>query len=231
MRRADRLFQLVQILRTRRFATGQQLADALQVSKRTVYRDIQDLQASEVPIRGEAGVGYTLERGYELPPLRFTTAELEALVLGARMVQSFADQELSEGARSALVKIEAVLPEQLRSVLIDTPLYALDFRTGEMTGGSVFGELRRAIAAKRTVTFAYRDREGQQTARTVRPLGLYFWGRSWSLAAWCEMRSDYRNFRPDRMDDVVQAHAWSDDTVTLERFLAEMRRRNPYPSV
>ena len=124
MRRADRLFRLVQLLRARRFATGEQIAGELGVSKRTVYRDVADLQGSGVPIKGEAGVGYRLERGYELAPLIFTSDELSGLVLGARIVSAWGDAELASAVASALTKIEAVLPEALRRVVLETPLFA-----------------------------------------------------------------------------------------------------------
>src|SRR5437899_1479879 len=110
MRRADRLFQIVQRLRRRGVTTAAQLAQALEVSERTVYRDVRDLQLSGVPILGEAGVGYALPRGFDLPPLMFTEEELEALVVGARMVQAWGDQKLARAAEDALSKIETVVP-------------------------------------------------------------------------------------------------------------------------
>lgn len=201
MRRADRLFQLVQTLRTRRFATGEILAGALGVSKRTVYRDIRDLVYSGVPIRGEAGVGYRLDRGFELPPLTFTTEELEGLALGARFVSAWGDRDLAAAVGSAMTKIEAVIPEALRRALLDTPLFTPGFdRAAEMSRH--VGSLRRAIGERRCIHFGYTKEDGSDSARDVRPLGLYFWGNRWTLAAWCELRSDYRSFRPDRMHDL-----------------------------
>jgi predicted DNA-binding transcriptional regulator YafY len=201
MRRADRLFQLVQTLRTRRFATGEILAEALGVSKRTVYRDIRDLVYSGVPIRGEAGVGYRLDRGFELPPLTFTTEELEGLALGARFVAAWGDRDLAAAVGSAMTKIEAVIPEALRRALLDTPLFTPGFdRAAEMSRH--VGSLRRAIGERRCIHFGYTKEDGSDSTRDVRPLGLYFWGNRWTLAAWCELRSDYRSFRPDRMHDL-----------------------------
>jgi len=201
MRRADRLFQLVQTLRTRRFATGEELASVLGVSKRTVYRDVRDLVYSGVPIRGEAGVGYRLERGYELPPLTFTTEELEGLALGARFVAAWGDPELAAAVGSAMTKIEAVIPEVLRPVLLDTPLFAPGLtRASEMARN--VGTLRRAISELRLIHFAYTREDGELSERDVRPLGLYFWGNRWTLASWCELRGSYRSFRPDRMESV-----------------------------
>ncbi len=187
MRRADRLFRLVQLLRLRRSATGQQLADELGVSLRTVYRDIRDLEYSGVPIRGEAGVGYRLDRGFELPPLTFSEAELEGLVLGARMVATWADSELADAVRSAMTKVEAVLPEGLRRVVLDSAMFAPDFpRTQEMSRDVDL--MRRAIGERRLLAFAYERADGDRSVCNVRPLGLYFWGSKWSLAAWCELR-------------------------------------------
>ena len=223
MRRADRLFQLVQLLRLRRAATGQELADALGVSLRTLYRDIRDLEYSGVPIRGEAGVGYRLDRGFELPPLTFNEAELEGLVLGARMVSTWADSELAEAVRSAMVKIEAVLPEGLRRVVLDTALFAPRFpRTQEMSRDVDL--MRRAIGEHRLLAFDYTRADGERTQRNVRPLGLYFWGSKWTLAAWCEMRTDYRSFRPDRMQSVsvLDERFDADDGIDLAGFLARV---------
>lgn len=222
MRRADRLFRLVQLLRARRFATGEQIAGELGVSKRTVYRDVADLQGSGVPIKGEAGVGYRLERGYELAPLIFTSDELTGLVLGARIVSAWGDAELASAVGSALTKIEAVLPEALRRVVLETPLFA-----PEMPGASVMaGELtllRRAIGERRLVHFRYAREDGAQSERDARPLGLFFWGRKWTLAAWCELRQDYRSFRPDRMREVRLLESSFDpaDGISLAGFLAK----------
>jgi predicted DNA-binding transcriptional regulator YafY len=223
MRRADRLFQLVQLLRVRRATTGRDLADELGVSLRTVYRDIRDLEYSGVPIRGEAGVGYRLDRGFELPPLTFSEAELEGLVLGARMVSTWADPELAGAVRSAMTKVEAVLPEGLRRVVLDSALFAPNFpRTQEMSRDVDL--MRRAISQQRLLGFDYTRADGESSTRSVRPLGLYFWGNKWTLAAWCELRGDYRSFRPDRMHDVLvlDRRFDTDDGIDLAGFLARV---------
>jgi predicted DNA-binding transcriptional regulator YafY len=222
VRRADRLFRLVQLLRARRFATGEQIAQELAVSKRTVYRDVADLQGSGVPIRGEAGVGYRLERGYELAPLIFTSDEIAGLVLGARIVSSWGDADLAAAVASAMTKIEAVLPEGLRRVVLETPLFAPGL-PGASAMASEVALLRRAISDRRLVHFRYGREDGTESERDARPLGLYFWGRKWTLAAWCELRADYRTFRPDRMRDVRLLDRRFDpaDGISLEGFLVK----------
>jgi predicted DNA-binding transcriptional regulator YafY len=229
VRRADRLFRLVQLLRARRFATGDQIAGELGVSKRTVYRDVADLQGSGVPIRGEAGVGYRLERGYELPPLIFTGDELEGLVLGARIVSAWGDAALASAVGSAMTKIEAVLPEALRRVLLDTPFFSPALPGAAAMAGEL-ALLRRAIGERRLVHFRYAREDGAESERDARPLGLYFWGRKWTLAAWCELRNDYRTFRADRMREVRLIEARFDpeaDGVSLAGFLAKRDPADP----
>jgi len=229
MRRADRLFQLVRLLRVRGFATGQELADELGVSKRTVYRDIRDLEHSGVPIRGEAGVGYRLERGFELPPLTFNEAEIEALVLGARIVGAWGDDQLAEAAQTALQRLEAVLPEPLRRVVASSALFAPDFhRRPELVDGLPL--IRKAIGEQRRLRFGYTRADGASSARTVRPFGLYFWGKAWTVAGWCETRGDYRSFRPDRMTHVEMLEGRFDDSdgPSLEGFLAHTGDRDDW---
>jgi predicted DNA-binding transcriptional regulator YafY len=201
VRRADRLFQIVQRLRLRRrtSTTAAQLAEELGVSERTIYRDIQDLILSGVPIQGEAGVGYALPSHFDLPPLMFTEDEIEALVLGARVVKSFADKELARAADDVLAKVEAVLPKHMRERLASSTLFAMNFRapvSEDMAG------LRAAIKEMKKIRFSYEDGRGASTSRVVQPLGLFYWGATWSLGAWCELRVDFRNFRVDRMKQV-----------------------------
>jgi predicted DNA-binding transcriptional regulator YafY len=221
VRRADRLFRLVQLLRARRFATGEQIASELGVSKRTVYRDVADLQGSGIPLRGEAGVGYRLERGFELAPLIFTSDELAGLVLGARIVSAWGDEDLAAAVASAITKIEAVLPEALRPLVLETPLFAPEL-PGASAAAAELARLRRAIGERRFVHFGYAREDGAESERDARPLGLYFWGRKWTLAAWCELRQDYRSFRPDRMRKVQLLERRFDpaDGISLAGFLA-----------
>lgn len=222
MRRADRLFQIVHLLRSRSVTTGARLADQLGVSKRTIYRDVQDLQRSGVPIRGEAGVGYALDRRFDLPPLTFTSAELEGLVLGARIVAAWGDPELASAVGSAIARIEGVLPEALRKVVLDTALFAAGFPRQEAMARDV-AVMRRAISEHRMLRFAYERADGARTERSVRPLALFFWGDKWTLASWCEMRAAYRSFRPDRMTSVRLLETTFDvrGDINLSGFLRE----------
>jgi len=201
MRRADRLFSIIQILRRRRLVTAQHLSRELEVSERTVYRDIADLMASGVPIDGEAGVGYILRDGHDLPPLMFSPAEIEALVLGARIVAKWSDAELARAADDALAKIAAVLPDSLRDHLGRIALYAPDDHFRERLPGE-FSELRAALRDNRKVQFAYTAADGEVSHRTVRPLALLFYGAVWLMLAWCELRLDFRSFRLDRMSRI-----------------------------
>jgi predicted DNA-binding transcriptional regulator YafY len=211
MRRADRLFEIIQFMRRKPTVTARDIAAALEVSERTIYRDVRDLMASGVPIDGEAGVGYVLRKGFDMPPLMFKEQEIEALVLGARIVESWADVELAEAAADAITKIEAVIPERLRGYMADTALLAPPLHFMEPIGFDL-AELRRAVRSQRKVHFGYTDVLGRQSERTVRPLSLAYFGPVWVLAAWCELRVDFRTFRLDRMQDFV---------ATPERFRPE----------
>ena len=202
MRRADRLFEIIQHMRRKKLVRAAELAESLEVSERTIYRDIRDLMTSGVPIEGEAGVGYVLHDGFDLPPLMFTEQEIEALVLGARIVQSWADCELSEAAADVIAKVEAVVPERLRAYMSETALMAPQEHFVEPIVLDI-ADVRKAIRNRLKVCFGYRDALGDVSERTVRPLSLAFFGPSWCLAAWCELREDFRTFRLDRMQDFV----------------------------
>ena len=198
MRRADRLFRIVQFLRGRRLTTAQQLAKWLQVSERTIYRDIRDLSLTGTPIEGEAGVGYRLRGGFELPPLMFDVEEVEALTLGARMVEAWSSPQLGAAALSAIAKIATALPPERRQWLEASRTYVPHFHIPKQLGER-FELLRGAIRDKAKVHFVYADVEKKLSERRVRPLSLYFWGEHWTLAAWCESRDDFRSFRIDRV--------------------------------
>jgi len=205
MRRADRLFQIVQYLRGGRLLTARILAQRLEVSDRTIYRDIADLIGSGVPIDGAAGIGYPMRSGYHLPPLMFTREEITALVTGARMVRSFGGVEMALAAEEALTKIAAVLPEALRDSPGRVAVHAFDAGALSDANRAMIDHLDRATATHGKLTLSYRDAEGTGSERTVRPLGLWFWGKVWTLVAWCELRDDFRMFRVDRIADARDA--------------------------
>jgi predicted DNA-binding transcriptional regulator YafY len=227
MSRADRLFRILDQLRRHRFLTAAQLAERLEVSVRTIYRDVLDLNASGVPILGEAGVGYRLGAGYDLPPLMFSTTEIEALVIGMRMVESWGDAELRGSARSVLDKVNLVVSGSDRQHLDATALFSLSFGKGQRAS-KYLGELRHAVNQQHKLKMQYADEQGVQSTRSVRPLGLYFWGQSWTLAAYCELRQDFRNFRTDRilrlevLDQVFKLVP----PCTLQDYVAAIQRRD-----
>jgi len=203
MRRGDRLFQIVQLLRRRRSATtAAYVAERLGISERTVYRDIADLNLAGTPIDGEAGVGYRLRPGYDLPPLMFTRDEIEALVLGARIVRQFADPPLARASDAILSKVATVIPADLAPLLAETPLFVPSSISARRSADALT-TVREALSGRRKLRMKYVGPTGDGTERTVRPLGVFFWGRTWTLAAWCELRHDFRNFRLDRANELV----------------------------
>ena len=226
MRRADRLFRIVQFLRVGRLTTARRLAEKLQVSERTIYRDVRDLQLSGMPIEGEPGIGYLLRQDFDIPPLMFNRSEIEALVLGARMVRAWGGHEQGEAAAQALNKIEAVLPPDLRDRVDQTLLYALDFKVNAGLRRNV-DALNHAANDRHYVEFDYAREDGEHSHRRVRPLGQYFWGGVWTLASWCEMRNDFRNFRVDRIAAlrVLDVPFPEDPKKSLTAFIEKMRSR------
>lgn len=197
MRRADRLFQIVQYLRGGRLVTAAALAERLEVSRRTIYRDIADLQSTGVPIEGEAGIGYVLRSGYDLPPLMFTRAEIAALVAGIRMVRSWGGTGMARAAAEALVKIELVLPQAERGRIAAASVFAPPMELTDAVR-ALIDTIEQAVERLEIVRFDYEDRAGAITSRRVHPLGLWFFGKVWTLVAWCETRDDFRMFRLDR---------------------------------
>jgi predicted DNA-binding transcriptional regulator YafY len=223
MRRADRLFQIVQHLRGGRLVTARMLSERLEVSERTIYRDVADLMASVVPIDGEAGVGYILRSGFDLPPLMFTRDELAALTLGARFVKAWGGARLALAAEEALVKIEAVMPEKERRAGAETNLFAMSYSLPDAVR-RVVDHLDASIRDRRRVHIVYDALDGEASERDLRPLGLYHWGKVWTLAAWCELRTDFRNFRADRISTIADCGDTFRDEPgkTLRDFLRRM---------
>lgn len=203
MRRADRLFQIVQYLRGGRLVRARQLSEWLEVSERTIYRDVADLQASGVPIEGAAGVGYIMRDGYDLPPLMFTRDEIVALLAGARLIRAWGGAAMARAAEEAMIKIDAVIPEKMRVRQNEVEIHAF---APEMTAQvrDLIDRLEAAADTRKSLSVAYMDGKGDASRRVIRPLGLWFWGKVWTLVAWCELRRDFRMFRLDRMSDVEE---------------------------
>lgn len=221
-RRADRLFQIVQILRGRRLTTAALLAERLGVSARTVYRDIRDLSLSGVPIEGEAGSGYRLLSGFDLPPLMLTNRESEALIVAIRLLKTWGGESLSKELESAQEKVLAILPEESRRKAEQTRIYAPDIAL-QPHSRSGFDVIHQAISSQQVLALHYRDEAGQLSWREVQPLGLFFWGEHWLLAAWCERRDDYRCFRLDRcLTITLTGRRFSE---SAERSLADFLRK------
>lgn len=200
MSKSERLFELLTLLRAKRYAvTASDLAQSMEVSERTIYRDIQSLVNSGVPIQGEAGIGYLLQPGSHLPPLMFTEKEMVAIELGMRMVRAWSDNELAAASHSASNKILSVLPDALKRQVEAFPLLVPDIHTS--TTASHRGQLlRHATDLKLKIVVEYTDEKGAKSKRILQPLGQLFWGKIWTLVAWCELRQDYRHFRLDRID-------------------------------
>lgn len=221
MRRADRLFQIVQRLHPERVITAARLAEELEVSERTIYRDIQDLSLSGVPVTGEAGHGYHLLQGYQLPPLMFNAEELQALLLGARMVKAWSDPLLARATETAISKIEAVIPERLQPELNREHLLVPNFRA-DAEDSKTFGMLRETIARSQKLQLHYRKPDGVKSNRKIWPLGLFFWGTGWTLVGWCELRNGFRNFRIDRMLEALPLEEYFEtvEGQSLQDYLA-----------
>lgn len=226
MRRADRLFQIVQFLRSRRVTTARWFSEVLEISERTVYRDIQDLMASGVPIEGEAGIGYVIRRGYDLPPLMFTRDEIAALTLGARIINSWADPGLAAAAQSVLSKVETVLPDTLKGELDQTRLFSPLVRISAKAA-SFMGDLRGAVDRRNKVEITYTRADSTESKRIIWPLGLFFWGTVWTLGAWCELRLAFRNFRLDRIQSlqILEMRYPDEPGRTLEDMIAYEKQR------
>jgi predicted DNA-binding transcriptional regulator YafY len=183
-----------------------------------------DLPSTGVPVDGEAGVGYILREGFDLPPLMFTRDEVSALVLGARLAKAWGGARMALAAEEALIKVGAVLPENERAKLGQTPLYALDFQLPDAVR-TLLDRLDEAIERRERMRMAYQRLDGERSERTVRPLGLYYWGKVWTLVAWCELRDDFRMFRVDRIGETDGAGRFSQEPGrTLRDFLKRMAR-------
>lgn len=199
MRRADRLFQIIQILRrSNRPTTAAELAGEIEVSRRTIYRDVADLIGQRVPIVGEAGLGYLIDPSYDMPPLMLTPDEIEVVVLGAQWVAGRGDEILSGAARDVITKIAAAIPERLRPYIAE-PSVGAKPGPAAPSGTLDTSELRRAVREGRKLRLRYRSEAGQNTDRIVWPVILGYGETTQLIVAWCELRSEFRHFRADRV--------------------------------
>ena len=223
MRRTDRLFDLIQILRDGRLHRAQDMAAQLGVSQRTIYRDMETLQASGVPVEGERGVGYMMTAPITLPPLNLTLPELEALHLGMAVVGEAGDEELQKAAQSLSAKIDAVLPEDRNAPPEGWGFAVYPFEEAAR-GFAHMPALRAAIRARQKLSLRYRALSDEITTRIIRPLQLEYWGRVWTATAWCELREDFRVFRVDRIETLqARPELFTDEPgKTLEDYLATL---------
>lgn len=219
VRKADRLFQLVNLIRTHQPVTAADLAKRLQVSVRTVYRYIDDLSISGVPIYGEAGRGYTLTAGFELPPLTLTPAELEALTISLTLLSRAATVDVRRAAQSLYAKIEAVIPSVLVQSNTPTILAIADQSTHQQL--RYWDVLRQAIRQRQMLRITYRSLAGKTSSRDILALGLFYWGGVWTVGAWCFLRGTYRDFRIDHIVQLqlLHVHQTDDEQMQLPAYL------------
>ncbi len=228
MRRADRLFRMVAIMRESDLIRAQDLSDKLEVSIRTVYRDIAHLQGAGVPIDGEAGMGYVLQRGFDLPAMTLSYEEIDALAIGLKFIEEAGDKDLVDAAKNISFKLQQALPKEHSGRLKNAPFFAArkGFRAPPLTK-----LIRKAIHHKIKINFCYSDSKGESTRRTVHPLSLTVFTEGWMIAAWCELRDDFRYFRLDRVSDLIisDEHFPHDKSKNLKAFRAQIiHNSNPY---
>ncbi|MBO6509329.1 MAG: YafY family transcriptional regulator [Roseibium sp.] len=228
MRRTERLFQIIQILRAKRSpVTGKSLADELEISLRTLYRDMAELIAQRVPITGEAGTGYVLDDGYDMPPLMLTADELEAAVLGASWVAGQADPSLGLAARDLVAKLSEAIPAELRPIVLDAGVRTVSMRKSvlERFDGAL---LRQAIRERWKLQLAYEDQHGNPSERVIWPLLIAYLDNVRFIVAWCETRQDYQHFRTDRVQelDILDAKYPGRRAILIKGWEERMAKRN-----
>ena len=225
MRRTERLFQIIQILRRHHApVTGAMLAAELETSLRTVYRDMAELIAQRVPIRGEAGTGYVLEAGYDMPPLMLTADELEAALLGAKWVEARGDAKLARGARDLIAKMTVAVPKELQPVIVDSGVVPVSFRKRHVDTFDA-SIVREAIRTRSKLVLDYQDETGALTHRTIWPFLLAYSEDIRMICAWCELRLDFRHFRTDRVGRAVALEEKFPERVAVLRKRWETERR------
>ena len=208
MRKAERLFQLTNLIRNKQPITAERLAEELELSVRSIYRYIDDLSVSGIPIYGTLGIGYQLHKNFELPPLNLTEKELDALMLGVGMVTSWTSDELSQAAKSLAGKIESSLPKPLKENY-SRVIFAPNIKPNpleKVRTRKTWETLHSAIKSQTVIRIAYLSLDDKESERSVKPLGLFYWGAKWTLAAWCNSRKDYRSFRVDRILEIEVTH-------------------------
>lgn len=224
MRKAERLFQVVNLIRTKQPITAEKIAEELDVSVRTIYRYIDDLSVSGIPIYGTTGIGYKLHAHFELPPLNLTEGELDALILGVKMVTSWTGDSLAASARSLASKIESELPSDLKKEYSRT-IYAPDY-SDNSNNKNVWEVIYKSIKKLNSVLIEYRALDGAETTRTIYPLGLFYWGGKWTIGSWCTLRQDYRGFRLDRIEKIsTKDEVLNSKEINLEAYLASVKKQ------
>jgi predicted DNA-binding transcriptional regulator YafY len=219
MRRADRLFDILRVLRAASGpVTAATLAEELEVTVRTIYRDIVTLQARRIPIEGAAGIGYVLRRGFDLPPLMFTEDEAEAIAVGVRMLARTGDRGLQKAAESVLSKVTLVVPDMLRDYLNAAPVFVSKSGAPVPTQRELPSTIRHAIRDARKIRIAYDDETGRRTTRVIRPFAVAYYLEATLVCAWCELRGAVRHFRTDR---VVSADVLDERFTIPEAVMAE----------
>jgi predicted DNA-binding transcriptional regulator YafY len=208
MRKASRLFEIIQILRlAEKPATAAQIAQSLGVTPRSIYRDIAALQAMQVPVQGGRGIGYMLRSGFDLPPLMFSIEETEAIVLALALLERTGDVALKQSAKRVSQKIAAAVPPPLRQALATDTIHAWG-TVASAPSGIDLAVVRAAIRDERKIDIDYRDEQGRQTRRTIRPIALIYYSETANIVAWCELRQDLRHFRADRVESALQAETF-----------------------
>jgi predicted DNA-binding transcriptional regulator YafY len=228
MRRADRLFDIIQTLRaTPQPLTAAVIADKLEVTVRTIYRDIAALQASRVPIEGAPGLGYVLRRGFDLPPLMFTLEETDAIAIGVRLLRRLRDPKLQKAAESVLAKLATVVPQELQPQLVAAPLYVSEGSAPPVDGIDL-SQLRAAIRETCKLAIAYKDEAGRRTERTIWPIAMAYYVDVTLVGAWCELRADFRHFRVDRIlsSQVLDETFRADSGKLMAQWLALQKNRS-----
>ena len=227
MRRADRLFDIIQTLRASPHPlTAAAIADKLEVTVRTIYRDIAALQASRVPIEGAPGLGYVLRRGFDLPPLMFTLEETDAIAIGVRLLRRLRDPKLQKAAEDVLAKLAAVVPQELQPQLVAAPLYVSEGSAPPVEGIDP-SRLRAAIRETRKLAIAYEDEAGRRTERIIWPIAMAYYVDVTLVGAWCELRNDFRHFRVDRIlgSQVLDETFRADSGKLMAQWLALQKNR------